>query len=117
MLRNRGPTSDFVRGYLLLVSDLAAWWRSAFAVKLSLDPSDVVNFQYCYDCSTFLSIVITAELSYIGAENRLIFAIFANISLQKAKIAFESIEFSKCLRNLIFNRGLRSEKHFQSCFL
>ena len=43
------------------------------------------------------------------------FPIFAIISLQKAKIAFESIEFSKCLRNLIFNRGLRSEKHFQSC--
>ena len=36
---------------------------------------------------------------------------------QKAKIAFGSIEFSKCLRNLIFHRGLRSEKHFQSCFL
>ena len=39
LLRNRGPTSDFVRGYLLLVSDLAAWWRSAFAVKLRLDPT------------------------------------------------------------------------------
>ena len=39
MLRNRGPTSDSVSlgGYLLLVIDLAARWRSAVAVKLRLN--------------------------------------------------------------------------------
>ena len=39
MLRNRGPSSDYRKVILLLVSDLVAWWRGAFAVKLRLDPT------------------------------------------------------------------------------
>ena len=41
--------------------------------------------------------IIVAEYIFAGAEKGLISAIFAISSLQKTKIAFESIEFSKCL--------------------
>ena len=41
--------------------------------------------------------IIVAEYIFAGAEKGWISAIFAISSLQKTKIAFEGIEFSKCL--------------------
>ena len=46
--------------------------------------------------------MIIVEFINVGAEKDWIFAIF---SLQKAKIAFESFEFSKCFGNVNLSRS------------
>ena len=76
--------------------------RRAVAFKLRLDPTESI---FSNDCSALLSIMFKTEFIYIGAEIGRIFEIFAIFSLQKAKIAFESFEFSKCFGNVNLSRS------------
>ena len=69
--------------------------RRAVAFKLRLDPTESI---FSNDCSALLSIMFITEFIFIEDEIGRIFEIFAIFSLQKAKITFERIEFSKCLR-------------------
>ena len=51
-LRYRGPTSDFVGGYLLLVIDLVARWRFCYSLL-----SVVFNAEFCCHCWALLSLL------------------------------------------------------------
>ena len=100
---------------LFLVIDLATRWRGVVVVKLRLDSLMLLSFvniaeivclsrefcrsaQHCYNCWEFLSFWLKIEFE----------------EFWKAFVLILCIE--KFLKTH-FYRGLRSEKHFQSCFL